>query len=85
MAAGPQVDPEREAERSGINITCEHTTRISINIFNQKSGDSQQIHTSRRAKFSGPHFLHKGNSPFPGLLLRSQGMLTGLLGAQILL
>lgn len=85
MAAGPQVDPERGAERSGRNITRENTTRVSINIFNQKSGDSLQIRTSQRAKFSGPHFLHKGTSPFPGLLLCSQGTLTGLLGSQILL
>ena len=38
----------------------------SINVFHQKSGDSQQIHTTQRAKFSAQHCLPSQKKFFSG-------------------
>ena len=58
MAVSPPVDPRRG--------NVERANEKSINAFHQKSGDSQQIHTTQRAKFSVQHCLPSQKKFFSG-------------------
>lgn len=52
--------PSRSKEGEVMEISNEKkkkNTGININIFNQQSGDSQQIHTIQRAEFCSQHDL----------------------------